>query len=359
MDLLIKKNIIRKNRIIIDVGEKYMKILAVRYEHGRVIIHSAHKLDVSGCFFEGELSDVHELVKRISAEITRNRLNAYTEIVLSLPSNMASHKLIQVKNVKPKDLEKHIQKQNIIFSKFNSITCHTDWAYLGKHERNEETVLFCMIASVNKSHLMPILNEFDKRNLKIAGISFPTYNLTCLSDLYRNGYEHPGTMLLDFGQTSTRIIVEYEGAIVYTREINIGFQTFVDSLVNAFGNLGIPDIIEILTKHSRESPPLLTGLHNTNAFFDLVDKLISDWQNELIRIIQMCNEEAMPITKIVCVGTMPYNMLSFFEQSGIATELFKLTEPISGNGYTIIPDANIELDELYGNAVGIAISTMQ
>lgn len=359
MDLLIKKNVIRKSRIIIDIGEKYAKLLVVRYEHGRIIINSAYKIDVSACFCEGELAEVQDLVKRIFDAINKNRLNPCTEIVLSLPAYMVSHKLMQMNNVKPKDLGKHIKKQHIYLSKFNSMTCFTDWAYLGKHERNDETILFCMVSSISKAHLIPILNEFEKHKLKIAGISFPTYNLICLKDLYSNDYEHPGKILLDFGQTSTRAIVVYENAVIYTREIGIGFQTFVDSLFKAFSNIGIPAITQLLTKPCRENTPVHSGLHNTNAFFDIIDKLISDWQNELIRIIQMCSEDGMPITKIICANKTLYNMMSLFKDSGIATETFILDEPVSGNGYTIVPDTRAELDEHYGGAIALAANTMQ
>ncbi len=330
----------------------------MRYEHGRVSVHNAHKLDVSSCFFQGELSDVQELVKRITSAIRREKLFSYSEIALSLPEYMVSHKIVQVKNAKQKDLGKHLKQHNIS-GRFNSMTYVTDWAYLGKQERNEETILFCMLASVSKAHVFPILDEFAKRKLKIACVSFPTYNLTCLSELHSGDYEHPGRIMLDFGQAATRVTVWYEEATVYTREIGMGFQTFVDGLFKAFGNIGIPEIVEILTSSDRENTALPAGVHNTSAFFDLADKLISDWQNEIIRIIQMCGEDGMPITKIVCASAVPNNMLTLFEDSGVVTEQFRLTKPISGNGYTVLSAANTEIGAHYGNAVGFAVNTMQ
>ena len=81
------------------------------------------------------------------------------------------------------------------------------------------------------------------------------------------------------------------------RTIEICFETFVKSLFNAFGGtIGIPDIIDILL----DKTPYLGELHDKEAFYAVVEKLRMDFQNELIRVIRMCDEEGISITKIIC-----------------------------------------------------------
>ena len=363
MDYLVKKNIIKKNKIIVDIGQKFVKILAVSYEKGRISIHNTHKFDVSSCFFEGELSDVKELVKKIYEALNRKKLWKSTEISLSLPSYMVIHKIVSVKNVKPKDLDKHIKKDFPTLGKANAVTHYIDWAYLGQREENGETVHYCMLAAVSKAYIMPILQEFEKRKLKVTTISFPAYNLVSFSDLYANDYEHQNKLLLDFGASSTRVVVECEGVAVYAREIDIGFNTFVDSLFNSFLSVGIPEIIAMFTEMGHDRENFMAGLHDKEAFFAIVDKLVGDLQNELIRIIQMCDEDGFSVTKIICCSSIIEGMLKLFEENGITVDAFfnlQSSQNINGSTYTVILDNTVsEIDSTFNSAVGLAVSTLQ
>ncbi len=360
MDFLVKKNIIKKNKIIVDIGQKHTKILTVSYEKGRVTIHSSYKVDVTACFFEGELYDVKELVKKIYGALSRRKLARGTEISLSLPSYMTAHKIVSIKNTKLKALDKSVKKEYATLGKVNSVTHNFDWAYLGEREENSETIQYCMIGSVSKAHIIPLLNELEKRQLRVTTVSFPVYNLVSLGDLYLNDYEHPNKILLDFGETSSRVVVECGGVAVYSRTIEIGFDTFTNSLYNAFGNVSVPEIAALLTEPDIDKADFPSGLHDKGAFFDIVDKLAGDFQNELIRIIQMCDEDGFSVSKIICCGNIIDGMLKVFGENGITVETFDIQKERSANGssYTVTVDS-AEADAGFAGAIGLAVNTLQ
>jgi len=361
VDYLVKKNIIKKSKIVIDIGQKFVKILSVHYEKGKISIHGSAKIDSAACFFEGELSDIKELVKKIDNALGRKKMNRSSEISLSIPSYMGVQKIVAIKNVKPKDLDKHIKKEYPTIGKATSVTHYIDWAYLGQREIGGETVQYCMLAAVSKAHLIPILSEFEKRKLKVTSVTFPTYNLVDLSDLYVNDYEHQNKMLVDFGMSQTRVVVECEGVAVYAREIDIGFNTFADSLFNSFPSIGVPEIVTMLTQMGIREENFLAGLHDKDAFFAVIDKLSGDMQNELIRIIQMCDEDGCSITKIICASGVIDGLFNRFSENGIEVEQysFETSERTSGSTFTIsAQDEAGEISADFGGAVGIAVSTL-
>jgi len=84
-------------------------------------------------------------------------------------------------------------------------------------------------------------------------------------------------------------------------------------------------------------------------------------QNELIRIIQMCDEDGCSITKIICASGVIDGLFNRFSENGIEVEQysFETSERTSGSTFTI--SAQDEAGEIFadfGGAVGIAVSTL-
>ena len=355
MDYLVKKNVIKKQKVIIDIGHKYIKILGVRYEKGHIALNDSCKLDSDPFFFEGELENIKELSCNIQRILTGRRELRNCEISLSVPSSMVFHKIVAIKNVNPKDLDKYIKKEHMTLNRINHLTHNMDWTYLGQREVNGETIRYCLISAINKASITSVLFEFEKRNLKVTGISFPTYNLISLSDLYANDYEHLNRMLIDFGVSSTRVVVQSEGVTVYSREIGIGFNTFIDGLSKKFTNVGTSDIISLLTKMGLKK----NNEHDKDAFFEVVDKIVENFQNELIRIIQMCESDGFNITKIICASAILDGLLTFFEDNGIKVDIFDLAgqKSVNGSGYVLTLN-NTDIDVTYGNSIGLCVNTL-
>lgn len=355
MDLLVKRNVIKKNKLIIDMGRKYTKILSVHYEKGRVTIHSKCQLDTAACYLDNGQLDFSNIVRRIDTALSENHISKKYEISLSLPSQIVVQKVVTVKNIRPKELDKYIRKEYATLGRANAVSHEISWSYLGSREISGETVQYCMIAAVSKAQLLPLLQEFDKRKLKVTTVSCPVNNLAQLSALFENDYTHPNKMLLDFGASETRLVIASGGMTVYVRTIEICFETFVKSLFNAFGGtIGIPDIIDILL----DKTPYLGELHDKEAFYAVVEKLRIDFQNELIRVIRMCDEEGISITKIICCSPVLKELIDSFE--GIEVEYFQLNpdETAAGNNYIVHPPED-GLENGYCSALGLAVGTLQ
>lgn len=360
MDFLVKQNIIKKQKAIIDIGHKYIKILGARYAKGHVEITESCKLVSTPFFFEGDLVNVKELACNVQSILNSRKELKNCEISLSVPSSMVFHKIVAVKNVNPKDLDKYIKKEHMSFNKVSSLTHNMDWAYLGQKEENSETIRYCLVSAINKTSITPLLFEFEKRKLKITGISFPIYNLISLADLYANDYEHLNRMLIDFGISSTRVVVQHEGVAVYSREIGIGFKTFADGLTKKFPNVDITEIIALLTQMGLKKDSFLDGILDKDAFFEVTDMIVEDFQNELLRIIQMCESDGFNITKIICASAVPDGLLSFFEDNGIKVEVFELAGQRSANGSGYVLALNdTKIDTTYGSSIGLCVNTLQ
>lgn len=360
MDYLVKQNIIKKNKVIIDIGRKHIKILGVNYAGGKITINSSYKIDSSNLFFEGELSNIKELTRTISSVINRTKLIKNGEISLNLPSSMVRYKIEFAKNIKTADLEKHIKSNNQL-SKVSELTHNIDWSYLGEREENGDTLKYYLVGAVNKSVVMPIIEEFEKRNLKITSISFSENNIVSLSDLYHNDFEHMHKLYIDFGTTNTKVLVESSGTFVYSRVIDIGFNTFVDRLFEKFeGLVGIPEIISLLNETGLDKEKFFAGIYDKGAYFDVVDILVKDFQDELIRIIRMCENDGIDISKIVCVSDIISGMLDSFTENDITVDMFDLDEmrEINGSNYVLFLD-KADVDRSFGNAIGLSLATMQ
>lgn len=359
MDLLVKQNVIKKQKIIIDIGCKYIKILGVNYEKGKITINSSTKIDATQFFFEGELSNIKDFVRSVYGTLNRRKMLKNSEISLSIPSYMVTHKIVRIKNVNLKDLDKYIKKECMAWNKVNMLTHNIDWSYLGSREVNGETIRYCMVAAINKAYITPIMIEFEKKSLIITTVSFGIYNLVSFANLYSNDYENLNKVLIDFGAQSTKLVVECEGVAIYSREISIGFNTFVDELFRRFSSIGIPEIIDMLTQMERKRENFLAGIHDKTAFFEVVDNLIESFQNEIIRTIQMCEEDGISISKIVCCSSILDGMLDAFVENGITVDNFDISElkTVNGSNY-LLTLGDAELDATFNSAIGLSVSTL-
>ena len=136
-------------------------------------------------------------------------------------------KIITIKNKKQSDIPKLIEKEYSVFSRVSTLTHVVDYAYLGKKEDNGDTVHYCLLAAVHKNTMLQLVEAFEENKLKITTVSFPIYDMICLSSLYQDDYDHLNRLMIDFGVGGTRVVAFSDGIPVYSRNIDIGFHTYV------------------------------------------------------------------------------------------------------------------------------------
>jgi hypothetical protein len=359
MDALVKKNIIKKNKVIIDIGHKYIKLLGVTYANNIITITGSYKIDAAPFFFENELTNYRELVKSINDIISRKKLIRNGEISLSLPTGMVEHRIGSAKNIKLSDLNKNV-KSNIGLNKVSELTHNIDWSYLGQGEKNSDTHSYYLVSAINKSIINPLIKEFELKNLRVTTVSFTQNNIISFSDSYCNDFENINKLYLDFGINDTRVIVESGGTSIYSRTIDIGFNTFVDKLFASFGNVSIPELVELVINVGLKRDKYPLGIFDETKYFDIMDKVALQWQNELIRVIRLCENEGVEISKIICVNDSIIGLMDNFIENDIEVELFcsESISELSGSGYTTLLDSSEDY-KIFGGAIGLAMATMQ
>jgi|LSQX01.3.fsa_nt_gb Tfp pilus assembly PilM family ATPase len=349
MDFLIKNNIIKKTKVIADIGHKYIKLLGVKYENKHAVVCYCGKMDSSSIFFDGEINAT-ELAKLVASFMRTNRLRN-CDISLSLPNNVVISKIIEVRNIREKDIDKYIKTEHYSFNRVTPLTHIIDWAYLGKREENGDTIHYCLLSATSKSTVMPILAEFDKRKLKIGTISSAFNDQIHFSDLFSHDYENINRLLVDFGQHGTRVIVFIQGVPVYCREIDIGFENLLSNLFKET-NIGIPDILARLQDNSSIAV-------QTKNFDNALDTQVSAFVHEIQRIIEMFEDDTLSFSKIMWSGTLLQEIKSELSSGGyINIENFNLSDVdnASGTDY-IITTQTAHLDSSYNSAIGLAAST--
>ena len=263
LDFLIKNNIIKKNKLIIDIGMYETKVLETHYEAKRITVISAKTIASKGIVDENSI-DFFELASRINEEFSGS---GKRDVSVSLPSELCESKIISIKNKKKSEIPKIIKKDYMTFGRVNPITHIVDYAFLGMHEEEGDTVYYYLLSAVQKSVAAELVSSFERHKFKVKTIVSGVYNQICLSEIFFDEYEHLNRVFVDFGTNTTRITAFSEGKAVYTRNIDTGFNSYVKSLFTAQENAGKPEIIRALT--------------NIGEFSALSDDIINDFFDTL------------------------------------------------------------------------------
>lgn len=360
MDILIKNNIVKWNKIVIDVGEHTTKVLNVHYAAKQVTVKCAENFDSSFISADREIN-FDELASKIDM-CTSGK--GRKDISITLPEFLVENRLISLKNKKEKEVDDIIKKEYVHFGKVSPITHVVDYAYLGKREESGDTVRYYLITAIQKSIANELISAFAEQKMKITTISCGVYNQCCLSELFFDEYEYLNRLLIDFGKKSTRITAFADGVAVYTRTVAVGFDSYVNSLFDAQTVLGKREIRDALCTVGVDNGEMSEEKeydekidHDTyNDSVDTVNNLIC---GEIRRIIDLCENNDVTISKIYSTG---------FVFRGFKEMLMRETdiecEPVSfgvigektGKGYVLTADE--ELGIIYSNALGMAVCPM-
>ena len=359
MDYLVKQNIIKKNKTIVDVGHKYIKLLAVNYSSKKITVTGVQKQDSGQLFRTGELNYA-ELVRSVES-VTGSKKRM--ELSLSLPADMAEYKIVGIKNKKITELRTHVEKEYSFSGKVSPVTHEIDYAYLGSREENGDSIHYCMIGAVSKSSIYALTDEFEKHKMKVTTVTFPVYDLICLSQLFNDDYKNK--LMIDFGVTGTRIAAVCDGVPVYVRNINIGFQTYIDKLFTAQEQVGRPEILDMVCTIGEMR--ILTGDHITRYFtrferelyFSVMNEVGEALAREIFRVAELCENNNAPVTKIICNDYPVKGFEQRLKAGNMEAERFdlSLSETALGKDF-ILQLGNVNADASYNNALGLAVHTL-
>ena len=351
MDVLIKNNIIKKNKLIVDIGMYETKVLETHYEAKTVTVISAATINSSGIVDESGI-DFTELASRIDDQVYGS---AKRDVSVSLPSEICEAKIITIKN-----------KDYMTFGRANPITHIVDYAFLGMREEDGDTVYYYLLSAVQKSIAAELVSSFDKYKLKVKTIVSSVYNQICLSEIFFDEYEHLNRLFVDFGTNTTRITAFSEGMAVYTRSIEVGFNSYVRLLFSAQEQAGKPEIIKALTNVGEYTE---LSCEFTREFFedlslDVYKRCVNEVDdyaiNDISRVIDLCSKNDLAVSKIYFTG----NSIKGFDRKvgdkldlSVERVIFNSLDEKDGKGYVLEID-DIDFSESYINALGLCIYPM-
>jgi len=362
LDVLIKNNIIKKNKLIVDIGMYETKVLEAHYEAKKITVISAKTIGSNGLVDENGI-DFSELASRIDAGFSGS---AKRDVSVSLPSEICESKIITIKNKKKSEIPKIIKREHMNFGRANPITHVVDYAFLGMREEDGDTVYYYLLSAVQKSIAAELIASFDKHRLRVKTIVSSVYNQICLSEIFYDEYEHLNRLFVDFGTNTTRITAFSEGMAVYTRSMDVGFNTYVKSLFTAQEDAGKPEIIEALTNVGEytELAENIIGKYfselNIDTYKSCVNEVDNYTINDISRVIDLCSKNDLAVSKIYYTG----NVINGFaeklcERLDVAVEkvMFHSLDEKDGKGYVLEID-DIDFSQNYINALGLCIYPM-
>lgn len=314
MDALVKRNIIKKSKVIVDIGSKCTKLLEVSYTAKRILVTGTHKIE-SESFFDGKTLKHDKLVYSIK-RLMKNR--KIPELSVSLPADMVDFKIIGIKNKKPSEHGMHIDEEHSTFGKVNAHTHELDYGYLGVRELNDDSFYHCLLATVNKREVTELTKTFLKKGLKLTTVSFPVYDLICLSQIFAMDCDHRNKLLIDYGTSGTRIVAISDNVPIYARNINLSFE---------------------------------------NIHFD--NDITNQLENEIVRVLEFCESNGLPVSKIIWGDCPASNFEERFQSKDIVVEKadFRFNKVAYGKAFTMQITAS-DIDSSYNNALGLAINTL-
>ena len=361
MDILIKNNIMKRSKIIVDVGVHTTKVLNIHYAAKEIYVKEAECFESNFVITENGI-DYDELARKVDMHASGS---GRKDVSITLPDFLVESKIIQVKNKKESDIDRLIKKEYMHFGKVSPLTHVVDYAFLGKKEEAGDTVRYYLISAVQKSVASELIEAFSEYNMRITTISCSVYNQHCLSELYYNEYEHLNRLLIDFGTKSTRITAFSQGIAVYTRTVDCGFDTYVNKLFETQVYAGRPDICNML--YSTGENVNLEDFKNKEQlvlideeeYIETINMVDSQLCNEIKRVIDLCSNNDVIVSKIYYTGFIINGFEDVLKkETGIECEpvSFSLCDEKTGRGYILFTEE--ELGIRYSNALGMAIYPM-
>lgn len=358
MDFLIRNNIMKQNRAVLDIGHHAVKVLEVHYAARRAEVTDARMFD-AGSILQNNSIDAVELAKRADSYISSS---ARHHVSISLPPEICENKIVTIKNKKESEIAKIVEREYVGFSGVSNMTHVIDYAYLGTLEEQGNTVHYVLLMAASKTLLNELVSEFAHYGMKVKTIVSGIFNQVCLSELYFDEYESLNRLMIDFGTENTRIIAFCEGTAVYTRTLNIGYNHYVKSIFSAQEKAGKQEIIRALTTVGmlREPENRSFSTLDYDTYMHCAESLTQQLISEIRRVLNLCESNDIMITKIYGTGfPLPGFMQTLELQTGIGTEqiCFGMCDEKNGKGY-VLWIGETDLGAVYSNALGLAVYPM-
>ncbi len=355
LDELIKYNCMRGSKAVIDIGTDSTKILDIHYEAKEISIREAHLIKVG---YNGE-SSFREIARKVEEKISGRQRK---DIIIVLPSSITESKIVSVKNKKTKDARRIVHKQCKTFGKSSPSSRYAEYTLMGTREEQGDTVAYYLLSSVQKGILIELFEAFEFYDLKITRVVNAQFNQVCLSEVFADDFDSINRILVDFGNTESRITVFADKIAVYSRTIPIGFQSYVKKMFDAKNDAGKKEIISALISIGDVDVDEGTAEEKLcnigkSFYYESVSEVNKQFFKEFARIIDMCGNSDIEVSKVYISGFVINGFVNcFMNNTEIDCEYirFENGEHKAGHGITIDVQTEKMLNSRFTNAVGLS-----
>lgn len=354
-DELLKSNVIKAQKTIVDVGTHSTKVLVASYTSKEINIEEASFIK---CGYSGE-SSFSEIAKKVDDKL-QGRVRR--DVIVSLPSNLTESKIISVKNKNKRDSVKMVHKQCKNFGRSNPLTHVVNASLMGTREEQGDTVTYYLISSVPKGVINELIDAFSDYGMKITRVVSNQFNQVCLSEVFADDFDNINRILVDFGNTESRITVFAEKTAVYSRSIPIGFQSYVKTLFDSNNAAGKKEILSALINIGEvdvDEETVKEKLFNIGKsfYYESISEVNKLFFKEFARILDMCTNSDIEVSKVYLSGFVLNGFLeSFMNNTELDCELihFEIGEFKAGHGIMIDVQTEKPLSSRFANAVGLS-----
>lgn len=355
-EFIIKHNIAKGPKTVIDIGTDSTKLLKADYTSKRIKIHEAHLIKIG---YNGETS-FSEIAETVADKLDYKEKK---NIIVALPSALTESKIVAIKNKRKKDAEKIARKQCINFARSNPLTHVVDAVFIGSREEQGDTIAYYLISSVLKSNVTELITAFDDFGITISRIVSNAFNQVCLSEIFANDFDNINRILVDFGNTESKIMVFADKVGVYTRTIPIGFQSYVKKLFDENNTAGKKEILSALINIGEaevDEEKAKEKLFNIGKsfYYESISEINKLFFKDFARILDMCTSSDIEVTKVYLSGYILDGFLeSFTNNTEIECELihFEPEELKVYQGIVIDIETENPLNSRFTNAVGLSL----
>lgn len=361
-------SLIKKNKVIIDIGTSIAKIIDVNISSNKVVVNKACRVSVENFISGGDISNVKGLVDILIETLKDNNIKG-KNLSLITPSKSLKYDIKKIPIMNNKELKEYVDLEMMeIFPKASNLTHSFDYMHFGDVLDIEDSYSMLGLFSIPKLSIQALINEFKLNKYKVCDIDTSVSSLYYLSRLY-NDYGFNDKLYIDIGNFSTEFIVLHQGVAVFARSVDKGLKDIKKDIKK---KLDIPYemIDDILMKLGFDNSMNLSdeflldeiGIDEED-YFKGIDWAFGLLNEEIFRSLEhIWHNLKYDVNDVVAVGgiTGVKSISKYFSDSfttddrDVNVESWELVTNLCVNNVNIMNNSDITLSGDFAVALGLA-----
>lgn len=376
----------RRDITAVDIGSYAIKVVNMQRTRGGVKLNAAGKVRIEpDAMRRGEIFDIAQVSKSLDKLLSAMRLNV-KKAVTTISNQSLIIRDLKLPLMSEDEVGEALKWEAADYLPFSIESSVLDYSVTGYGSKDMEILLVAAKKRVVDSFLAPL----QELNIKPVAVLVQPLVLLALAGHQKELIEP--VMIIDIGNTNSRIVIGDQRKIYLFRNVNVGGTDFTDALVNGFGldfneaeeekkAAEIGEDVESYAEFNRFSQGALNNFrvgpgnlnlsepdnsgkeqHVQSLLMEPAQKLSSEISRSLEYFEVRNRGRGINTCYLTGGGSKLKGLKGLFEkQTG---QQFKLLDPFAGintdSATWICPDASIRAAEAteFSVAIGLAISKL-